>query len=307
MKVFLGLIAVLMAVGAGFLVLSGMPNRAAEKGVMPAREASEEVRVRGQEGDRAAREELARTTAATPAPESNVIEPVVVPAPEGEQVVVPSPPAEVKNDRMVDDVLAALPTASPEAKGSPTAAPASTTPAPTKPATKSSDEPEYEVIPTTIQVQDDGTSLVDGKYTIKGEGSVESPYVVPWELLTSVEHTYNPAEGKKKISEAVAMLDGKHVRLNGYIAFPMMVQQPRELLSMLNQWDGCCIGVPPTPYDAVEVRLKDKVTGQKRFMTAGGVVGIFRVKPYLTGKWLVGLWVMDEGEIVNEKYGAGGT
>ena len=111
----------------------------------------------------------------------------------------------------------------------------------------------------------------------------------------------------KKISEGVAMLDGKHVRLNGFIAFPMMVQQPRELLSMLNQWDGCCIGVPPTPYDAVEVRLKDKVTGQKRFMTAGSVEGIFRVKPYLTGKWLVGLWVMDEGEIVNEKYGAGGT
>jgi hypothetical protein len=180
-------------------------------------------------------------------------------------------------------------------------------PAPAKAAAKSSDEPAYEVTPTTIQPQDDGTSLVDGKYTIKGDGSVESPYVVPWELLTSVEHTYNPAEGKKKISEGVAMLDGKYVRLNGYIAFPMMVQQPRELLSMLNQWDGCCIGVPPTPYDAVEVRLKDKVTGQKRFMTAGSVVGVFRVKPYLTGKWLVGLWVMDDGEIVSEKYGAGGT
>lgn len=308
MKVFLGLIAVLMAVGAGFLLLSGTQYRAAEKDVMRAREAAEQARLREQEADRAAREPLARTPAATPVPAPEASEPAAAPAPASEKKVAPTaPPAEPTKDIKVDEVLGALPTASPEAKVTPAPAPVPATPAPAKAATKSSDEPEYEVTPTTIQPQDDGTSLVDGKYTIKGDGSVESPYVVPWELLTSVEHTYNPAEGKKKISEAVAMLDGKHVRLNGFIAFPMMVQQPRELLSMLNQWDGCCIGVPPTPYDAVEVRLRDKVTGQKRFMTAGSVVGIFRVKPYLTGKWLVGLWVMDEGEIVNEKYGAGGT
>jgi hypothetical protein len=305
MKIFLGLIAVLMAVGAGFLMLSGTQYRAAEKDVVRANEAAEQARLREEDADRAAREALARTSSALPAPAAETSESVPVPAPASEKAAPSAALAEEKKDIKVEDVLASLPTASSEPKVM--SPPVSAPPAPAKAAAKSSDEPAYEVTPTTIQPQDDGTSLVDGKYTIKGDGSVESPYVVPWELLTSVEHTYNPAEGKKKISEGVAMLDGKYVRLNGYIAFPMMVQQPRELLSMLNQWDGCCIGVPPTPYDAVEVRLKDKVTGQKRFMTAGSVVGVFRVKPYLTGKWLVGLWVMDDGEIVSEKYGAGGT
>ena len=35
-----------------------------------------------------------------------------------------------------------------------------------------------------------------------------------------------------------------------------IVGEVNEALVMLNQWDGCCIGVPPTPYDAVEVRLR---------------------------------------------------
>ena len=36
-----------------------------------------------------------------------------------------------------------------------------------------------------------------------------------------------------------------------------MAESADASLMMLNQWDGCCIGVPPTPYDAIEVKLKE--------------------------------------------------
>jgi hypothetical protein len=103
------------------------------------------------------------------------------------------------------------------------------------------------------------------------------------------------------------MLDGKTVRLTGHVAFPMTTKEPRELLSMLNQWDGCCIGTPPTPYDAVEVALTDTVVGDDRFATTGKVVGTFHVKPYLQGDWLIGLYVMEDAKLTPRDFGGAGA
>jgi hypothetical protein len=161
----------------------------------------------------------------------------------------------------------------------------------------------FEVIPAKIEKKDDGSQLVDGKYLIKGEGTAEKPYVVPWDVLTSVEETFDPQSGKKKLPERVTMLDGKVVKFSGYIAFPLMMKEAKECLSMLNQWDGCCIGVPPTPYDAVEVTLTRTIKGEERFTTSGVVTGVFRVKPYLQGDWLIGLYVLDGGDLKSRDFG----
>jgi hypothetical protein len=146
-----------------------------------------------------------------------------------------------------------------------------------------------------LEPQDDGTTLVDHKYVIRGKGSAEDPYVVSWEMIASAQDTYQPRLGRKVIPGRVKMLDGKQVRLSGYIAFPIMAQTPEEMLVMLNQWDGCCIGVPPTPYDAVEVKLKAAAKGDERLRTSGTVTGVFRVDPYLVKGWLVSLYLMDDG------------
>jgi hypothetical protein len=82
-----------------------------------------------------------------------------------------------------------------------------------------------------------------------------------------------------------------------------MAETQDECLSMMNQWDGCCIGVPPTPYDAVEVRLKDPATGSARLTSYGTVKGKFKVDPHLVGGWLVGLYVMDSAEMKPQSYG----
>lgn len=164
----------------------------------------------------------------------------------------------------------------------------------------------YLVTPVLVQHNADGSTTLDATYTLKGDGTKANPYDITWEMLTSAQQTFDPKAGKKKIPGVVAFLHRKFVRVRGYIAFPLQVKEPRELLSMLNQWDGCCIGVPPTPYDAIEVNLTSSVAGNARFATSGSVAGKFLVKPYVTGDWLVGLYVMNQGTMDSTDFGGKG-
>lgn len=157
--------------------------------------------------------------------------------------------------------------------------------------------------PADIQTKDDGSLLIDKRFVVKGKGTREEPYKVTWDLLVSAQEDFQPKQGRKNLPQRVMMLDGKHVEISGNIAFPMMAQEPRELLAMLNPWDGCCIGIPPTPYDAVEVSLKSTVTGDARFTTFGSVKGVLKVDPHMVGNWLVGLYVMKDGELTPKSFG----
>ncbi|MBS0195180.1 MAG: hypothetical protein JSR77_00320 [Planctomycetes bacterium] len=165
----------------------------------------------------------------------------------------------------------------------------------------------FDVSPSKIVKNADGSMLVDDRFTIKGEGTAEKPYEITWELLTSVEQDFDPHSGKKRIPQRLAMLNDKYVSLSGWISFPLAVQQPKELLLMLNQWDGCCIGVPPTPYDAIEVTLNKVIVGEERFAVTGSLVGKFGVKPYVVGDWLVGLYLMDRGDLNPKGFSGGGS
>lgn len=162
----------------------------------------------------------------------------------------------------------------------------------------------FTVIPGTIKRNDDGTIVLDDRFVISGEGSVDNPYRITWDLLVSAEETFNPENGKRSLPQRLAMLHGKRVRIDGWIAFPLMAAQPRELLAMLNQWDGCCLGVPPTPYDAIEVKLRQVVAGDDRFANQGGVEGRLEIKPYLVGEWLVGLYVLEDSAFAPSGFGA---
>ncbi len=153
----------------------------------------------------------------------------------------------------------------------------------------------------------DGTMVIEDRFAVKGKGTIEDPFIVTWDLMTSASENYDPRKGQKKIPDRVQMLDGQYVTVTGYVAFPIYVKEPKEMLSMLNQWDGCCIGIPPTPYDAIEVHLKDVATKEQRMATYGTVSGRFGVKPYLVGDWLVGLYTMDEAWVSKPKQGGSGS
>jgi len=158
-----------------------------------------------------------------------------------------------------------------------------------------------------IVKQEDGTLLVDDKFIVKGEGTKEKPYVITWEMLVATTEEFDPRAKKTTLPGRVMMLSGKHVRIDGFVCFPLAIEQPRELLVMLNQWDGCCIGVPPTPYDAVEVRLAQPVVDDGRFANAGSLEGLFKVEPYLVGEWLVGLYLMENARFMPKSLGGLGS
>ncbi|RNC81306.1 MAG: hypothetical protein ED559_05805 [Phycisphaera sp.] len=152
--------------------------------------------------------------------------------------------------------------------------------------------------PMTISRNEDGSlSIGDGKYTITGAGTKENPYLLPWEYFVSIQEYYNPREGRKAIPGHIAMFDGAYVSIAGYLQFPLATPEPTECLVMLNQWDGCCIGVPPTPYDAIEVTLSEPATRAQKFAVEGRIVGKLKIDPYLVGNWLIGLYLLGDASV----------
>jgi hypothetical protein len=296
MKVFWGLVILLAVCAAGAAFWSGEDRRpSAPAGV----DATGEAPV---------------ATPPTPEPRPTTSEKPAPPEPDSPPrtppAVVPPAAPSVSIDAALDAATGAKPAPTPQVdpKASEPANPAEVKAdeknAPeAKPATAdASAEPESGP-PPKIEEQPDGVKLIDGRYALKGDGSKEKPYEVTWEMLVSAQETYEPSAGKKKIPGRIMMLDGRYIKLTGYVAFPLAVSQPKELLSMLNQWDGCCIGVPPTPYDAVEVQLLDRVIGENRQATYGVVQGRLTVKPYVVGDWLVGLYLMTDAEFRPTQFG----
>lgn len=163
------------------------------------------------------------------------------------------------------------------------------------PASAAGPKPDPEAV--KITPRDDGSSLIDDRFILRGKGTKDDPYRITWEHLVSANETYQPRLGRTIIPGRLKILHDKWVRISGYIAFPIMAQSADEMLVMLNQWDGCCIGVPPTPYDAIEVKLRVAAKGDTRMRQTGSVTGILRVDPYLVKGWLVSLFLMDEGEL----------
>ena len=158
-----------------------------------------------------------------------------------------------------------------------------------------------ELLPSKFVKLADGSISVDDAWTIRGEGTADAPYEVSWEFLSSAQEEYMPRLGEKKLPARIAFLSGKRVKIAGYLAFPLVAPTSSECLLMLNQWDGCCIGVPPTPYDAVEVKLAAEIKSWKRHtINFGTIEGTFKVEPYLVENWLVGLYLFENATLNSE-------
>jgi hypothetical protein len=143
----------------------------------------------------------------------------------------------------------------------------------------------------------DGAILLDDRFVVRGSGTADDPYRVTWELLVSAQEVYRPRAGQKKLPRRVTFLHNKHVRIAGFVAFPIASNNPRECLVMLNEWDGCCIGVMPTAFDAVEVRLGKAATADQRLAYHGEIRGKFKVDPFEDAGWLISLYLMEDGTL----------
>ncbi len=150
-----------------------------------------------------------------------------------------------------------------------------------------------------IILNDEKNLVVAARFVVPGAGTAEAPYVVSWDLLIAVQEHYRPRQGMTEIPAWIKFFEGKHVRLAGFVMPPMMGDDMREVLLMQNEWDGCCVGVPPTPYDAVEVKLTKNPRGLSQYtMNYGEITGVFKVDPFVQGEWLLGLYLMDGADLV---------
>jgi hypothetical protein len=156
------------------------------------------------------------------------------------------------------------------------------------------EEPEDEDPGYTIN--GDGSIVVrtdTGELRIPGRGTDDSAYVLSWDVLRSVQRAYDPKKDKDDLPAWLDAIDGKHVVVEGNTLVALVASETDELLVMQNPWDGCCIGVPPTPYDAIEVKLNRSVTFGYSATGYGAIKGTMKIDPYVVSGWLMGLYVIE--------------
>ena len=146
-----------------------------------------------------------------------------------------------------------------------------------------------------IERLDDRTVRLDDRFTVRGSGTERDPYLVTWELLASAAESVDAAAGRFVIPGRIADLRGAWVRISGYWAPPVQAFEARELMVMLNKWDGCCIGLPPTPFDSIEATLAAPmpVKGEHLFRF-GTITGRLEVEPFVAGSFLLGLYRLQD-------------
>jgi hypothetical protein len=200
-------------------------------------------------------------------------------------VVVAEQPAPTVAPAVVQPVKPAANVQSPAAKVEP-AAPTPTT-----------KQPEATPQPTAqarIDRQPDGTLLLDGRFTLTGSGSEQDPFVIGWPLLFSANETIDAKADRLTVPPRIDFLNGQWVQISGFLAPPLWGVQTKELLVMKNRWDGCCIGLPPTPFDCIEAELATPIKlGAQHTISFGVIRGRLVVSPFKAGGFLIGLYRLE--------------
>lgn len=138
---------------------------------------------------------------------------------------------------------------------------------------------------------DHQTVRIDGKYLVRGSGSESDPYQITWELLTSAARTVDVSKSLYEVPGRLADLRGAWIQISGYWAPPLQVFQTKEAMFMLNKWDGCCIGLPPTPFDSIEATFTKPFAVQGQHLYRYGTIkGRLEIEPFAAGMFLLGFY-----------------
>ena len=142
---------------------------------------------------------------------------------------------------------------------------------------------------------DERTVELDGRYRVTGNGSAKDPYVISWELLTSASEFIDLAQNARTPPPWVRLLDGTYVQISGYYSTAVRVSVAKNLLLTLNRWDGCCIGVPPTPFDAIDIDMRVPLSmGGLHLIRFGTFRGQLRVEPVEAASYLLGFYRLED-------------
>jgi hypothetical protein len=156
---------------------------------------------------------------------------------------------------------------------------------------------EDEPAPPSYELRADGSfKVLAANLWVEGVGTEAAPFLLSWDVLKSIQKQYNPKNGNDTLPDWLELLEGKHVAIEGNTLVPVVASSTRELLVMQNPWDGCCIGVPPTPYDAVEVSLDHDVDFGNSAVGYGSVQGVFYADPYVVDGWVLGVYIIEDAK-----------
>jgi len=143
---------------------------------------------------------------------------------------------------------------------------------------------------------------IEERFEIAGRGTHDDPYRISWPLLASAQETIDAEHNKLEAPRWIVPLDGSWVELAGYLAPSTALTETRELLLTMNRWDGCCIGLPPTPFDSIEAKLMEPVEFQGQHLIRFGIVrGQLRIEPFAIGGYLIGLFRLDNATITTQR------
>ncbi len=158
------------------------------------------------------------------------------------------------------------------------------------------EEPEEEPkpVPTFEHLGDGSIRIFASDTIVTGTGTQPDPFVLDWVTLRAIERVFNPKKGKDELPAWLDVLNGKYVKIKGNTLVPVIATTTRELLVMQNPWDGCCIGIPPSPYDAIEVELDHDVDFGSSAVGYGVVEGVFILDPYVVDGWVLGLYMIEQ-------------
>jgi len=177
-----------------------------------------------------------------------------------------------------------------------------TTPEPEAPRPQAPASAESRSPSARIERKPDGTIELDGRFMVTGSGTEQDPFVISWPLVFSASETIDAAAGKLAAPAHIDFLNGQWVQLSGYLAPPLWGEQTSELLVMKNRWDGCCIGLPPTPFDCIEASLAAPLKlGAQHTISFGTVRGRLMVEPFKAGAFLLGLYRLQDASIAEMK------
>jgi len=184
---------------------------------------------------------------------------------------------------------AAPPAPAPEVEPAPAPAPAppASSPAPAAADARSPAEVTRRIDARTLEL--------DGRFRIVGNGGQDDPYRINWELLTSAGPFIDPARNALTPPPWVRALDGVWIEISAYYSTAVRVSSTQSVLLTLNRWDGCCLGLPPTPFDAIDTSLAAPLELRGLHLFRFGTFrGRLEIEPFTAGPYLLGLYRLED-------------
>lgn len=132
-----------------------------------------------------------------------------------------------------------------------------------------------------------------------GAGTERQPFRVSWELLGQASGHVRGDGTFDAMPRTLELLGGTWIELSGYYAPAIIAPSTDELVLMLNRWDGCCIGLPPTPYDSVLVKTRTPIDFSLQHQIRFGTLrGRLVLEPFALGGLVLGLYRIEDAELL---------